>query len=619
MPTYNSLKDRSQNSDKQGPIERYVALLGSGHSVGSTSNTICPIRSKSEHDDTETAEPPQSKIDGILIDVNPEIVSVGDQKQPRFGKFPGVRKWIAFGALYTAIGASVSIAGFSILHGGRDTKPTTTRVQSDISSRTDAVAIPGPTADRSEAVMEVQKSQKQVTNADSSQAHKPSRPTEPAVPGTLQRLAVGVREPGSAVQQSAAPATAPRDLAYEPTPSVAQSPSATPKGIAVGDRVKIRIYQETVAGNGQQLSLSSLIEHSEITGEYVVQLDGTIYLPFVGKVQAAGETERQAQQRLEQEASKTLNSPIKATIQITQREPVYVTGAVPHPGIFPYTPGMTVLHAIILAGAGTPSEHVQQQLDVIRELEHLRRSDTELADLLARRDVLVAQRDSNKAVVSQGLIDLLGASGAMERIAAAAKVTDLETAEVKAGHAGLDESITVLEQRRIILLEGLKAVEARLVHNAERVKSASQFRKNGVMTDESYYRAHSELAASQLQWNQFRENITRAEERLFEVRQQRKKLAADAEISREREIAKLNTSIAQAMDTRTLLRPVLTQSSVGDPLTHVGVAYEIMRRDNGKLERLEADQFFFVQPGDIVTATQQSKVSALSGAITTAK
>ena len=100
--------------------------------------------------------------------------------------------------------------------------------------------------------MEPQKSQKQVTNADSSRAHEPLRPAEPesAVPGTLQKLVVGVREPGSAVQQevgapqlsnvgqvdaiqqSTAPATAPRDPAHAPIPSVAQSLSATPKGSA---------------------------------------------------------------------------------------------------------------------------------------------------------------------------------------------------------------------------------------------------------------------------------------------------------------------------------------------------------------------------------------------------
>ena len=272
-------------------------------------NTVGSIRGKSEHGDTEAAEPLQSRIEGVSTDVAPEIAVVGtaaekagytrglsgplpretercrteepqaaestslnkrgldnweqllrerlpgserdpvrsagahtyagreeairsgDQEQTRVGKFPRIRKRIALGALCTVIGVSVSIAGFSIVRSGRDAEPTTTRVQSNISSRTEAVAIPG---------------------ADSSQVHKPSQPAEPdsAGSGTLQRLAVGVRETGSAaqqeagapqrsnagqgdaIQQSTDPAIAPGNPVNEPTPSVAQSLSATPKGSA---------------------------------------------------------------------------------------------------------------------------------------------------------------------------------------------------------------------------------------------------------------------------------------------------------------------------------------------------------------------------------------------------
>ncbi len=328
MPNFKSLKERSQNSDKQGAIERYYASLSSGHSVGATSNTIDPVRSKSEHGNTTTAAPPQSKIEGAPTDVDPEIALVGtapgkarctrelsvslshetesyrteepqaaesapldkldlddreqllreslpgsehdtvrsagahpytgreqairsgDRKQLQFGEFPRMRKRIAFGALYTVIGLSVAIAGFSIVRGGRDAEPTTTRVQSDISRGTEAVAIPGPAAGHSEAVMETQKPQKQVANADASQAPIPSQLAEPdsAVPGTLQRLTAGVRGTGSAAQQevgapqrsnagqvnasqqSTDPEITPRDAAQEPSPSVAQSLSATPKG-----------------------------------------------------------------------------------------------------------------------------------------------------------------------------------------------------------------------------------------------------------------------------------------------------------------------------------------------------------------------------------------------------
>ena len=136
------------------------------------------------------------------------------------------------------------------MRGGLDAEPASTHVPSEISSRTKADAISAPTAGGSEIA--AQKSQKQVENANSSQAAKQSQPAElhPAIPGTLQSSAVGARETDpatqreagapqhsnvgqvDAIQQSKTPATAPPDPAHEPTSSVAQSLSATPTGSA---------------------------------------------------------------------------------------------------------------------------------------------------------------------------------------------------------------------------------------------------------------------------------------------------------------------------------------------------------------------------------------------------
>jgi hypothetical protein len=90
--------------------------------------------------------------------------------------------------------ASASIASFAIVSGSRNADPTTTRIQSSISSGTEAVAIPSLAAGRSETVVETLKPDKQVVNADTSPVPEPSRSAEPgsAVPGPLQRDAAEV-------------------------------------------------------------------------------------------------------------------------------------------------------------------------------------------------------------------------------------------------------------------------------------------------------------------------------------------------------------------------------------------------------------------------------------------
>jgi hypothetical protein len=285
------LEERSQCSDKQGAVERYYALLRSGHSVSATLNNHSPVRNESEHGNTVTTGAPQSTINGVPTNVPPEMALVGrvpekaqctrdlsvplshetescraeepqpvegashnklgikdweqlflqslpsseshtikstdahtdagrervirsgNQKRLRFSKFPLVRKRIVFGALYTAIGVSVSIAGFSIVRDGRDADPTTTRALSGVSSRTEAVAIPDPAAGRSDSVVEV----RETGSAPQQELAAPQRSDTGQV---------------DAIYQSTAPATAPRDPTHEPAPAVTQSLSATPKGSA---------------------------------------------------------------------------------------------------------------------------------------------------------------------------------------------------------------------------------------------------------------------------------------------------------------------------------------------------------------------------------------------------
>src|SRR3954447_21107602 len=54
----------------------------------------------------------------------------GDPERLQPNRFPSIAKRIAFGTLYTLAVASASIAGISIVRGGRDAEPMTSRLQS---------------------------------------------------------------------------------------------------------------------------------------------------------------------------------------------------------------------------------------------------------------------------------------------------------------------------------------------------------------------------------------------------------------------------------------------------------------------------------------------------------
>ena len=283
---YRTLNERLRNSNKQGEIELYYELLSAGHSVGEILNGVDPVQSKSEHGYAAIAEYPQSgpdvtKPDKTAIEFTSEAAlaevaqtnardtrgltitrdtekcgpeksqaTSGDQEQPRSGKSPGTAKRIAFGAVYTVMVASASIAGFSIVRSGRDAVPAITRVQANIANGggSEAVARPASAADRSEAIVEAPQLAERLFSADTSHAPEPSQPGEPdsrssqpiaTGPGgssgngccfrargeLRQRPDAGQMKPVEELRVSAA---APSDPAHDFIPSIAQSIFVTP-------------------------------------------------------------------------------------------------------------------------------------------------------------------------------------------------------------------------------------------------------------------------------------------------------------------------------------------------------------------------------------------------------
>lgn len=95
-----------------------------------------------------------------------------------------------------------------------------------------------------------------------------------------------------------------------------------------------------------------------------IQLDGTITLPMVGSIVAAGSTSTDVQARAEMAlASKVIRQttpdgrdrivliqPGDVAVAVVEYRPIYVNGDVLQPGQHPYRPQMTVRHAIALSG-----------------------------------------------------------------------------------------------------------------------------------------------------------------------------------------------------------------------------------------------------------------------------
>jgi polysaccharide export outer membrane protein len=89
----------------------------------------------------------------------------------------------------------------------------------------------------------------------------------------------------------------------------------------------------------------------EYNRKVTVNVDGDVSLPFVGEIRAAGMSlpELRAALADELERKGTVND-AQVTVELAEHRPFYISGDVAKPGAHPYRPGLTVRHAIAIAG-----------------------------------------------------------------------------------------------------------------------------------------------------------------------------------------------------------------------------------------------------------------------------
>jgi polysaccharide biosynthesis/export protein len=88
-----------------------------------------------------------------------------------------------------------------------------------------------------------------------------------------------------------------------------------------------------------------------LTGDFRVSDAGTLALPLIGTVTAAGRTTPEVERAIEAEMrNKNLFRDPNVAVEVLNYRPIYVLGMVEHGGQFPYQPGMTTLTAVAVAG-----------------------------------------------------------------------------------------------------------------------------------------------------------------------------------------------------------------------------------------------------------------------------
>lgn len=105
--------------------------------------------------------------------------------------------------------------------------------------------------------------------------------------------------------------------------------------VGVGDVLQINVWREP------EVSIDSV----------TVRSDGKISVPLIKEVYVSGLTPLEIEQALTRKFEKLINSPVVTVIvRETHSQQVILSGGVARPGVLEIQPGMTVMHALSIAG-----------------------------------------------------------------------------------------------------------------------------------------------------------------------------------------------------------------------------------------------------------------------------
>lgn len=342
-----------------------------------------------------------------------------------------------------------------------------------------------------------------------------------------------------------------------------------------------------------------------ISGDFAVSQAGSIQLPIIGRVEAAG---RDAS-ALATEISTRLQTLMgliekpNTTIEILEYPPIYVVGDVTAPGEYKYRPGLTALQA--LAVSGGPLRQSSARSDDIRLVGELRGAQNNMLRSKARIARLNAEMTGQSEVIFP-TIDVGEDEAKMAAGIEAQERTIFETRikERERQTKSLEELRSLLRAEIEVREQKVKAADIGLKNAQEQLNNVSILVDKGIAV--ASRRSELEVALAEYQAARLdqvtaimraRQSITEATRNLEGLEDKHETEVATA---LQQEQANLQQLLLSQDVSQKLLLQSLTAlpSSVEDP---DAIEFVLTRSQNGKTSEIPATKWTALLPGDVVT------------------
>ena len=335
---------------------------------------------------------------------------------------------------------------------------------------------------------------------------------------------------------------------------------------------------------------------------------GAISLPLLGEIDARGLTPAALSDRIRKafQEQKLLLEPF---VQVNVREyrPFFISGAVATPGSYPYKPGITIRHALAIAGGFKPlamgnelpalkmadlrAERANLLIDEFRLLARLERLRAESKD----RDTFAPPREQPLELSPDLLRDI---------VLAEQQQLQARRAAFRSGIAYLDSSLARAKRDVEMLEVARKERDSAAKFQLQQLETSRQLSKKGLVTNNNLLTAERTQNSYRVDVAEANVNRARAEQEILTVeseirkKQETRELELITEIEQEQlQVAKTQSALRYVTD-KLLYVSTYGQHTFDDLRGSVRVV--IFRGQTGKPESIEANEATAIRAGDVI-------------------
>lgn len=373
-----------------------------------------------------------------------------------------------------------------------------------------------------------------------------------------------------------------------------------------GDRLRIDLFERVEpeddrwaarrrAGRPDQ----SFYPRQDLTGEFVVQPDGTLPMPLIGNIQAEGRSGAAVAESIAATFETVVGRMARVTQSLVERPAVSIVGPVRQPGIFRYVTGMTVQHVLALAGGLRRAEDNWVRVEFAREQARIPAARERFQRLQIEVQLLRAERDGDgdepnlRVLVGmpRNLIDEISNGRQRIRQAYAERRVTLD-ATAAAAHEALDNT-----------QDRLRAAEVGVKHREERLKALKPLADANTIGKPVFLEASVQLSEAVERRLATAGLVADARLRVAAAQNELSRFELDRRVEIDRllaqrlqEMGEARTALQASESVATLLAPDVE----ADTGVLASFDFEIVRRQGNEWEKITAAPATVVEPGDLI-------------------